>query len=113
MPGSNVKTRGRIAPPSPYQNDAVDTRYKDKWQWLADKTDQMRLTDFIENYQKPSRVIWINMLAGVSRGVGLTIGTALIIALIGFILSFFVSMPLVGKYIAQLLDWVNTFKTTK
>jgi hypothetical protein len=72
--------------------------------------EQTRITDFIENYQKPGRLIWLNMLAGVSRGVGLTIGTAIIIAVVVYILSFFVSMPLVGKYIAHLLDWIDTFK---
>ncbi|KPD07853.1 hypothetical protein AM501_13255 [Aneurinibacillus migulanus] len=91
----------------------MEEKYYDKLAWLADRTEKSRITDFIENYQKPGRVIWINMLAGVSRGVGMTIGTAIIIAIAVYVLSLFVSMPLVGEYIAQLLDWVNTFKQAK
>lgn len=113
MPKLNEKPRGRIASPATSQHDPIEEKYYDKLAWLADRTEKTRIADFIENYQKPSRVIWTNLLAGVSRGVGLTIGTAMIIAVAVYVLSFFVSMPLFGKYIAQLLDWVNTFKTTK
>lgn len=109
----NVKTRRRTSSPATPQHDPIEEKYYDKLAWLADRTEKSRITDFIENYQKPGRVIWINMLAGVSRGVGMTIGTAIIIAIAVYVLSFFVSMPLVGEYIAQLLDWVNTFKQAK
>jgi hypothetical protein len=109
MPKSKV-TAGA---PASADEQHVDGKYKQRLNWLSDRTEKSRITDFIENYQNPKRVIWINILAGVSRGVGLTIGTALIIALVVYVLSFFVSMPLVGKYIAQLLDWVNAFKNTR
>ncbi|WCK53687.1 DUF5665 domain-containing protein [Aneurinibacillus sp. Ricciae_BoGa-3] len=112
MPKSKVSAG---APSSPSSSDSphVESRYKERLNWLSARTEKSRITDFIENYQNPKRVIWINILAGVSRGVGLTIGTALIIALVVYVLSLFVSMPLVGKYIAQLLDWVNAFKNTR
>ncbi|MED0672009.1 DUF5665 domain-containing protein [Aneurinibacillus aneurinilyticus] len=113
MSKPNVKKGGKSLYPATPQHDPIEEKYYNKLAWLADRTEKSRIADFIENYQKPGRVIWINMLAGVSRGVGLTIGTAIIIFIAVYILSFFVSMPLVGKYIAQLLDWVNTFKHTK
>ena len=49
---------------------------------LADRLERMRLGDYVTNLNKTSRVIWINLMAGISRGVGLTLGATLVIAII-------------------------------
>ncbi|WP_269757906.1 DUF5665 domain-containing protein [Thalassobacillus sp. C254] len=39
--------------------------------------------------------------------MGLTLGTAIFLALLIFILNLFVSAPLVGEYIADMLDFID------
>ncbi len=61
-------------------------------------------------YRHPWQLLWINFLAGLARGVGLTIGTALFLALAAYVLGKFITLPLIGEYIARLLDIVDTYR---
>ena len=59
---------------------------------LADRLERMRFGDYVTNLNKTSRIVWINLMAGISRGVGLTIGATLVIAIIFKIISALISM---------------------
>ena len=59
---------------------------------LADRLERMRLGDYVTNLNKTSRVVWLNFVSGIARGVGLTIGATLVIAIIFKIISALVSM---------------------
>ena len=59
---------------------------------LADRLERMRFGDYVTNMNKTSRLIWLNLVAGISRGVGLTIGATLVIAIIFKIISAVISM---------------------
>jgi hypothetical protein len=72
--------------------------------------EDIRLADVIQNYTAPSKLLWINFLAGLARGLGLTIGTAIVLALLGSFLSQFLSVPIIGDYIRQLIDYVQAYR---
>jgi hypothetical protein len=72
--------------------------------------EDIRLADVIQNYTAPRKLLWINFLAGLARGLGLTIGTAIVLALLGSVLSNFLSVPIIGDYIRQLVDYVNAYR---
>ncbi|SDI67904.1 hypothetical protein SAMN05216352_11061 [Alteribacillus bidgolensis] len=74
---------------------------------LDDITTKSRMRDMAYHYTKRSEVIKTNLIAGAARGVGLTVGTAIIIALLFFILAQFETMPFIGEYIGNLLDIVE------
>lgn len=59
---------------------------------LADRLERMRFGDYVTNLNKTSRIVWINLMAGIARGVGLTIGATLVIAIIFKIISAVISM---------------------
>lgn len=59
---------------------------------LADRLERMRLGEYVTNLNKTSRVVWLNFVSGIARGVGLTIGATLVIAIIFKIISALVSM---------------------
>ena len=59
---------------------------------LADRLERMRFGDYVTNLNKTTRIIWINLLAGISRGVGLTIGATVVIMIIFKIISAVISM---------------------
>lgn len=63
-------------------------------------------------YRHPWQLLWINFLAGLSRGVGLTVGTALFLAVAAYVLGKFITLPLIGEYIARLLDIVDTYRSS-
>ena len=49
---------------------------------LAYLFERMRLGDYVNNFNRPWRVFMMSMLSGVGRGVGLTIGVILFIAIL-------------------------------
>ncbi|MED1951631.1 MULTISPECIES: DUF5665 domain-containing protein [Brevibacillus] len=72
--------------------------------------EDIRLADIVQNYTAPRKLLWINFLAGLARGLGLTIGTAIVLALLGSLLSQFLSIPIIGDYIKDLVDYVQSYK---
>ncbi|WP_265182334.1 DUF5665 domain-containing protein [Geomicrobium sp. JCM 19055] len=48
-------------------------------------------------------------MAGVARGVGLTLGTAVVLALFAYIATLFIDMPLIGEWIATLQGHVDRY----
>ncbi len=72
--------------------------------------EKMRLADYIQYLGRPWRIIWTNVLVGVSRGIGLTLGMALVIILIVKILSLMISwkFPWLSDVSAELLELMKT-----
>jgi Domain of unknown function (DUF5665) len=75
--------------------------------------EDIRLADIIQNYTAPRKLLWTNFLAGLARGLGLTIGTAIVLALFGSLLSQFLSIPIIGDYIRQIVDYVQSYSRIK
>ncbi|WP_048602609.1 DUF5665 domain-containing protein [Rubeoparvulum massiliense] len=68
---------------------------------------RVNIADLITNFNRPGYVFRINFLAGLARGLGLTVGTGIILAVTVYILGQFVSLPIIGEYIADLLEYIN------
>ncbi|WP_134685904.1 DUF5665 domain-containing protein [Brevibacillus migulae] len=73
--------------------------------------EDIRLADVIQNYTAPRKLLWTNFLAGLARGLGLTIGTAIVLAILGWLLSKFISIPIIGEYVKQLIDYVGSYRS--
>ncbi|MGK0273220.1 MAG: hypothetical protein ACI88H_003899 [Cocleimonas sp.] len=59
------------------------------------------LKEFIRYSSSPWRIVWTNFVAGVFRGLGAIIGASVFIALILWLLTLFVDIPLIGEYAAN------------
>lgn len=75
---------------------------------IAASLEKANIKDIIENYTSPKRRIIANLTAGLARGLGLTVGTFVVLGLLGWILSLFVDLPMVGDYIRQLQDYIQS-----
>ncbi|RVU83500.1 hypothetical protein EOL70_15800 [Leucothrix sargassi] len=60
-------------------------------QWAADN-----LENFMLYVSHPWRVVWVNFVAGVFRGLGTLVGASIVIALVVWMLSIFKQVPLIG-----------------
>lgn len=69
--------------------------------------EKAKINDILLNYTNPHRVFWINVLVGVGRGLGLTIGTVIVLSLSGILLQQFVDLPLIGEWIGDLMNSIN------
>ena len=59
---------------------------------LAYLFERMRLGDYVNNFNRPWRVFMMNVISGIGKGVGLTIGATLVIWFIFKIITWVVNM---------------------
>lgn len=53
----------------------------------------------MEYIRSPWKMLWPNFVAGIARGFGALVGATIVIAMIGWILSTLIDLPLIGKKI--------------
>jgi len=82
-------------------------RLNKRFDFIADKLEKAKIKDIIENYTNPKRLIISNFIAGLSRGLGLTIGTFIVLGLLAWILILFVNLPMIGDYIKELQEYIQ------
>jgi hypothetical protein len=90
--------------PSPVH---VDAETLNALQRVANVFERMRLADYIMYLQSPPRMILMNFLAGLFRGLGLTLGATILVALVVYLLRHMVNLPLIGAYVAKIVRIVQ------
>lgn len=75
------------------------------------KFDPFDVRGLVNYIRHPIRLFFLNVLAGMGRGVGFAIGVTLLTAMVLFFLRRIVNIPYIGKFIAQLLDVVEEQRT--
>jgi hypothetical protein len=74
---------------------------------LAYILEGMRLREFVAHMQNPRRMLLTNFAAGVARGFGFIVGMTVVVGLALFLLREMVDLPLIGKYIARIVEIVR------
>ena len=67
------------------------------------------LKEFIRYSSSPWRIVWTNFVAGIFRGLGTIIGASAFIALIAWVLTLFVDIPLIGEHAANIKTIVGGY----
>ena len=70
------------------------------------------VVEYLEYLQSGKRIMWVNFRAGVAKGLGLTVGLAVVLGITVWVLTMLVDLPLVGEYFADaeqyLTDYANS-----
>ncbi|MCJ8011347.1 DUF5665 domain-containing protein [Paenibacillus sp. KQZ6P-2] len=76
---------------------------------IADQLEKSRIADYTQLLHKPWRIIWLNMLAGTAKGVGIAIGFTFFAATIIYFLQILgaLNLPIIGDYIADIVRIVQ------
>lgn len=86
----------------------------DKLENLSKKMDDMRIAEYVEMNSNPKRLIIMNFILGLARGIGMGIGftllTGLIIAILAYVLKSWVNLPYIGKLIADLIEIIENYR---
>lgn len=69
--------------------------------------ERMRLGEYFSALQNPRRVIMINFLAGLARGLGIGIGMTFLLGAIFYVIHLLIDLPLVGAWIAKIVTVVQ------
>jgi len=59
--------------------------------------------------KRPARMLWINFLAGLARGLGMAVGFTLLGALVLYFLqkAVMLNLPLISDFIAEIIRMVQ------
>lgn len=74
---------------------------------VSDSLERAKIADYVLLLNSPRRLIYLNLLAGLSRGVGMALGFTLLAAIIIYLMtrSFLVNLPVVGDFLGELV-WI-------
>jgi len=65
------------------------------------------IRQYMELLRHPGRLFLVNLLSGIATGLGILIGGTFLVALVIWILSQFVTLPLIGDFIAVIVREVQ------
>ncbi|HZK57130.1 MAG TPA: DUF5665 domain-containing protein [Clostridia bacterium] len=82
----------------------------DKVNELSRKMDTMRMAEYIEMMSNPKRIVLMNFVAGLIRGLGMGIGFTILAGVVLYIMRSWVNLPVVGRLIAELLDIIDAYR---
>ena len=71
---------------------------------LLQRLDNAGLTEYVRLSQKTGKILWLNFLSGMARGLGFSIGASLVLAVLYKILARIISMNI--PYLTELLQQV-------
>jgi hypothetical protein len=73
---------------------------------IAKIVERMNLGDYIGLLQRPGRLLWLNFLAGLARGLGTILGATVLVSLIVWIAHHIIAshLPGVGNFFQEFLQ---------
>lgn len=94
------------APDTPEEKISAMYRLTLKWSRQLEKS---KIVEYTELLNRPWRLIWLNLLGGAARGVGIAIGFTFFAATIIYILQLLgaLNLPIIGDYIADIVRIVQ------
>lgn len=74
---------------------------------LSAYLEKVNFTEYAQMMEKPWKLLWINFIMGVARGlgvaVGLTVVTAVAFVVLAKLLGPLLTLPVVGSFLAELI----------
>lgn len=67
------------------------------------------VVDYLEYLQSGKRIMWVNFKAGVAKGLGMTVGLAVVLGTLVWVLTKMVDLPVVGEYFADSKQYVTEY----
>jgi hypothetical protein len=76
---------------------------------LAQQMEKSRIAEYTELLHSPWRLIWLNVLSGTARGLGIALGFTFFAATIIYVLQLLgaLNLPIIGDYIADIVRIVQ------
>jgi len=82
---------------------------EDKIAKLTVSMEKMKLAEYVELLERPYKLLYINVLTGIARGVGIAVGFTLLGAVLIIFLQRLVmlNLPVIGEFIAEVVKIVQ------
>ncbi len=76
---------------------------------LAARLENSGIYEYVGMQKRTGKILWLNFLSGVARGLGFTVGTAIVLAVAYKALSHLISMniPYLTEVLTELISYVK------
>ncbi len=101
--------------PAPREVNSKNTYSEEELSRLAEITEQLtrtmektRIAEYVNYLDHPFRLLWNNFLIGLARGLGSTVGLAIVLAALAFLVQKLVllNLPVISDFIADFLKTI-------
>lgn len=94
------------------ENRIDQTFTQEKFDSMIDAMEKARLAEYATYMSHPFRLLGMNFLIGLSRGLGGTIGLAVVLAIAGMILKniIYMHLPGISEWLQHILTIAQTYK---
>lgn len=82
-------------------------RYLERLMLIIERS---RIREYMTLTDSKRRLFVINFVAGLGKGFGQAIGFTMLAAVVFYMLSFWIKLPIIGAFIAKLLDIVENYR---
>ena len=76
---------------------------------ISTRLEAMKVADYVDSFQKPWKLIWINILIGAARGLGFAIGTTVILAVLIAVVRRIIeaNIPFITDALIQMIHFIK------
>lgn len=76
---------------------------------LSMDMEKMKLAEYVELLNNPKKLLWINFISGLARGLGTAVGFSILFAIILYFMQKLVvlNLPLISDFIADIVRMVQ------
>ncbi|CEI73761.1 MULTISPECIES: DUF5665 domain-containing protein [Romboutsia] len=89
------------------ENLGTIRRYLERLTLIIERS---RIREYMMLTDSKRRLFTINFIAGLGKGFGQAIGLSILAAFVFYLLSKSVDLPVIGEYIARLMDIVDEYR---
>lgn len=94
----------------PHQLDEAQLqRLEQVTEELTRVMEKTRIAEYVQYLEHPARMLWTNFLIGIARGLGATLGLALVLAIIAYFVQklIMLNLPGISDFVADLLVMIQ------
>lgn len=91
----------------PVTEEKPESNNLEEKKFTIKQLDFLGIRDLISFLKNPTRLFFLNFLAGLGRGLGFALGFTVLAAIVIYLLRRAVSVPVLGNYIAKILEFIE------
>lgn len=85
-------------------------RLNENLEKINEKLDNNKINEYIYLSESKKKLFLINFISGAAKGLGYAVGFSILSGLMLYVIYSTIDMPIIGKYIAQLIDIVEIYR---
>lgn len=88
-------------------NEEQEKNLVESVQTLTELVEELRKQNYLDILEDKKKFLWYNFLTGAAKGLGFVIGSTLLLALFLWIASQLLTVPVIGEWMADLINYVR------